>query len=77
MILQVMCPSFSISPDFADTKLMGLRGISILARACLASSSIIEMLTIIFVDVASVGDGERLSEFTISDSSAVECKKGT
>lgn len=43
MILQVMWPSFKISPDFAGTKLMGLRGISILARACRASSSIVVM----------------------------------
>ncbi len=39
MILQVIWPSLSISPDFAETKLMGRRGIFMLAIACLASSS--------------------------------------
>ena len=33
MILQVMCPSLSISPDFAETKFMGRRGIFMLAIA--------------------------------------------
>jgi hypothetical protein len=41
MILQVMWPSLRISPDFAETKLMGRRGIFMLAIACRASSSIV------------------------------------
>jgi hypothetical protein len=41
MILHVVWPSFSISPDFAGTKLMGLVGMAMLASACLASSSIV------------------------------------
>lgn len=43
MILQVMWPSFKISPDVAGTKLMGRRGMAMLARACLASSSMVEL----------------------------------
>ena len=37
--LHVIWPSFNISPDVEGTKLIGLRGISIVAKACLASSS--------------------------------------
>jgi hypothetical protein len=43
MILQVIWPSLSISPDFAETKLMGRRGIFMLAIACLASSSMMSL----------------------------------
>jgi hypothetical protein len=39
MILQVMCPSFRISPDVEGTNVTGRRGIFIVASACLASSS--------------------------------------
>jgi hypothetical protein len=39
MILQVIWPNLSTSPDFADTKFMGRRGIFMLANACRASSS--------------------------------------
>ena len=39
MILHVMCPSLRISPEVAGTKLMGRRGIFMVASACLASSS--------------------------------------
>lgn len=41
MIRHVICPSFRISPSFAGTKLMGRRGIFMLARAWRASSSIV------------------------------------
>ena len=41
MILQVICPSLRISPDFAETKFMGRRGIFMVASACLASSSMV------------------------------------
>lgn len=41
MILHVMCPSFRISPSFAETKLMGRRGIFMFARAWRASSSMV------------------------------------
>jgi len=37
--LQVIWPSLRISPCFAETKLMGRRGIFMLAIACRASSS--------------------------------------
>ena len=43
MILHVICPSLRISPDVAGTKLMGLLGIAMVARACLASSSIVTL----------------------------------
>jgi hypothetical protein len=62
-----MWPSFNISPDFADTKLIGLRGISILARACLASSSMIKKLNIAFVEGESGGDARQpiVRDFTV------------
>ena len=41
MTLQVIWPSLSISPCFAETKLMGRRGIFMLAIACRASSSMV------------------------------------
>lgn len=41
IILQVICPSLRISPDFAETKFMGRRGIFMVASACLASSSMV------------------------------------
>jgi hypothetical protein len=51
MMRQVIWPSFRISPDLAGTKLIGRRGISIDARACLASSSIVNVISGDFVEV--------------------------
>jgi hypothetical protein len=49
MILQVMWPSLSISPDFAETKFMGRRGIFMLAIACRASSSMIVLVSLVLL----------------------------